>query len=802
MGGGKEVSKWLHPPRRPVVFQSDGKLVTHPAEIVEQLRDSWQPIMTQERGKERMRREDMQLLLRGMPVGNATLPRLTGQMLRETANRKRPSAPGSDKISLSLLRELPLAAWEELSEVLRAIEEDEGEEWPEELRSVLLVPIPKGQETAIVAPKKARLIALTSMVFRVWSSARAAQLAEEWLPMVVGPSVLGGISGRSCKLASGWEDILWDAAEADGRPCISTFCDASKCFDNLPLEDVWELARSLGMPGEVLGPLSKWQANQERRICYENWVSERVYYDRGVVQGDPLSVSLCLLWGATWHNMLRNNLGGADFGALVYMDDFMFSVRDAHTLRKCLALTEWHFTVWRLILNLDKTAVVCNGHAKERYREELREVQVRTEESQVYLGMEASSEDRRGKALEREEAAHRRLRRMRMLPLTQMGWKRVLPSFVASLWYGMEHRPLSNSLRAWHRDIKTLVHGRARVSANWKLVQVFSLPSFSLIPECIHWSCSWSGVWRLANYESTRGMLLDLWNSRRVPRSWGLWNSFVENVSRLRGRIRPGGQILWEDCEDGPHLDWPLASWMHAFRQRGREVLFAEAAEGNRTLRPLVGRLDWEVSRKKKEQDDIMLNTLKTGGLNTKDRSHRHFASCEDGGCEHLCGEPDTPFHRHRNCIATQHLRDALGWGVERWRQADEMGGALWERNLWGLSGRNEQKPAQGSWNHLMLTPDWMQAVLAVAGRRKGQIARVYFGWGEEARGKHPSNHIRSAAVVCEDLPTLVCWDRGSHPSRRQWEVQALLLGGVLAASIKREVQVLGLVTEPVCPPS
>ena len=127
---------------------------------------------------------------------------------------------------------------------------------------------------------------------------------------------------------------------------------------------------------------------------------------------------------------------------------------------------------------------------------------------------------RTGKALEREEAAHRRLRRMRMLPLTQMGWKRVLPSFVGSLWYGMEYRPLSASLRVWHRDIKTLVHGRARVTANWKLVQVFGLPSFSLLPECIHWSCSWSGVWRLANYEPTRHLLLNLWNSRKAPRSW------------------------------------------------------------------------------------------------------------------------------------------------------------------------------------------------------------------------------------------------------------------------------------------
>ena len=379
-----------------------------------------------------------------------------------------------------------------------------------------------------------------------------------------------------------------------------------------------------------------------------------------------------------------------------------------------------------------------------------------------------------------------------MLPLTQMGWKRVLPSFVGSLWYGMEFRPLSASLRVWHRDIKTLVHGRARVSANWKLVQVFGLPSFSLLPECIHWSCSWSGVWRLANYEPTRTLLLDLWNSRKAPRNWGLWSSFVESVSRLRDRIRPGGKILWGDMEEGPHLDWPLASWMHAFRQRGREILFEEAAEGNRTLRPLVGKLDWEVCRKRKEKDDVMLNTLKTGGLNTKDRSHRHFTSCETGECEHSCREPDTPLHRHRRCLATQHLRDALGWGEERWRRVDGMGEALWERNLWCISGVGEQKPKQGPWNHLMLTPDWMQAVLVLANKRDGRVARVFFGWGEECRGKHPTNHLRAAAAVCEELPTLVCWDRGSHPSRRQWEVQAVLLGGVLAASIKCVVQDFG----------
>ena len=126
--------------------------------------------MTQEAEKIRMDPLDMQLLLRGMPVRSVKLPTLSGYMLQAMANRRKPSSPGADKIILQMLRALPSKAWEELSEILESIEE--GEEWPEELRSILLVPIPKGHETMVAHPEKARLIALTGMIFRVWSSTR------------------------------------------------------------------------------------------------------------------------------------------------------------------------------------------------------------------------------------------------------------------------------------------------------------------------------------------------------------------------------------------------------------------------------------------------------------------------------------------------------------------------------------------------------------------------------------------------------------------------------------------------------
>ena len=99
VGGGKEVSRWLHPPRRPVVFRSGESLITHPAEIVDHLRNGWEPIMTQELGKRRLSEEDMQLLLRGMPRREVVLPPLTGHMLRATAMRRHPSSP---RISLQV----------------------------------------------------------------------------------------------------------------------------------------------------------------------------------------------------------------------------------------------------------------------------------------------------------------------------------------------------------------------------------------------------------------------------------------------------------------------------------------------------------------------------------------------------------------------------------------------------------------------------------------------------------------------------------------------------------------------------
>ena len=68
---------------------------------------------------------------------------------------------------------------------------------------------------------------------------------------------------------------------------------------------------------------------------------------------------------------------------------------------------QWHFSVWRLILNLEKTSIVCNQVARDEYREELRDVPVRTAESQVYLGIEAGSDPRNHKAQEREQVAQR-----------------------------------------------------------------------------------------------------------------------------------------------------------------------------------------------------------------------------------------------------------------------------------------------------------------------------------------------------------------------------------------------------------
>ena len=159
---------------------------------------------------------------------------------------------------------------------------------PESLCEVYLTPIPKSPDQGISHPDKTRLIALTSMVFRTWSATRASHLSKMWLPLVAGTSVIGGIKGRGTSLASAWMDIGWDLASIEKNPHMSVFLDASKCFDNLPLEDIWHLASELGMPKEVLVP-AKGLAKLPEKGASPTWDGclTNAPTAEGVLQGDP-----------------------------------------------------------------------------------------------------------------------------------------------------------------------------------------------------------------------------------------------------------------------------------------------------------------------------------------------------------------------------------------------------------------------------------------------------------------------------------------------------------------------------------
>ena len=80
-------------PKQDVALQSLSGLLTHPQDIVDELKQVWQGIMSIGEEDERMRPEDMQIMLQGLRPAKVTLPRLTAEELCGTLRSRRPTSP-------------------------------------------------------------------------------------------------------------------------------------------------------------------------------------------------------------------------------------------------------------------------------------------------------------------------------------------------------------------------------------------------------------------------------------------------------------------------------------------------------------------------------------------------------------------------------------------------------------------------------------------------------------------------------------------------------------------------------------
>ena len=274
---------------------------------------------------------------------------------------------GNDRIPLSLLKALPKQVWGMVAAVFRGIER--GLPWPKELCDVLLCAIPRSDASGsgAVGPSKYRMISVTCHVYRIWAGIWAKRVGEEWLRKIAPRHLHGGVRGRNALSAAQSSSACWDLAMTRSVPLWGLVLDATKCFDSLSVKGIGLAARQLGLPGELIGALKRWYDVHQRHVIVHSWAQPPFSPTRGILQGCPLSVCFCSIWGMLWAHKAAQHLAAVppQIGHLtVFLDDLSMLSSHKPALETAMGYTQLFLDFWKVELNAAKSRLLANEAAQ------------------------------------------------------------------------------------------------------------------------------------------------------------------------------------------------------------------------------------------------------------------------------------------------------------------------------------------------------------------------------------------------------------------------------------------------------
>ena len=190
---------------------------------------------------------------------------LSAEELHTNAKRQKGSAAGPDGLTGTEISQLPLRAWEILSELLQrwTFRKEIPKVWQSTRQVHLQKPDAKlrTQDGAISA-KDMRPISIQCTMWRVIASSWTRRTSiRTWISSWVHPTACGGVPNRGVAKAV---DVLFQKFEKGG---ILLSLDYQKCFDTINPALGLQCLRHLGCPQQMLNMLSTvWQ--QDRWLTY------------------------------------------------------------------------------------------------------------------------------------------------------------------------------------------------------------------------------------------------------------------------------------------------------------------------------------------------------------------------------------------------------------------------------------------------------------------------------------------------------------------------------------------------------
>ncbi len=201
-------------------------------------------------------------------------------------SKKASAATGPDGVSRSDLLKMPQSVVEGIVTLFEHIETTHC--WPAQVSTGFVSALEKKPGSLQVG--SFRPITIYSILYRIWSSVRAADFLKTF-KKVVPEGVRGGIPSRQAR--SIWYEAaqLLEQSHLSNLPYVGIVADLVKAFNQIPREPIWLALQALGCPSWFIMTWASFVGCQCRRFRVRKSVGAAIPSDVGFPEGCALSIS-------------------------------------------------------------------------------------------------------------------------------------------------------------------------------------------------------------------------------------------------------------------------------------------------------------------------------------------------------------------------------------------------------------------------------------------------------------------------------------------------------------------------------
>ena len=686
-----ECSRWVREEQTGLrgIATSEG-VVIDPMAIAEKISDSWRPVFQTDP------EWSPQNARSGFPDFRSEylVPDLCASDMRWSFSQKTKGAHGAERITGAMLARMPDPGWEHLAALFNHIEG--GEEWPSDLLWVRLAPLRKPDAPDLPEASKVRLISIESILVRIWASVRFHQLLP-WVQNFLGTGIIGGLPGKEALVEAASRDAERAVSDNEYMPYGELSFDFAKCYDTLPRSLLIQLALCLGLPRRIGGALERFLNQTERVVVFRGWVGGAVSGDRGVPQGNALSVLLTLVWTNVWFQQARSLLSPLA-SVCAFYDDLSVGSGKCEDIRIAWGLTAQFATDWGVSLNPSKSTLTMNRAAVAQW--EVGDVAVPHAGSWSFIGVCLGASKTSEKSIRRVRVMYERLERLQTFPGEKNDVAKVVASMVNSLAYGLCFEVgCLKALKDMCGPIWRICWGSARYAASRGWTWASALP-YATNPVTRYWLEAARLIWKLSNSEAHGVLALKLWDLEFSEREQGIWGVFTRIVREVGGRTCSGGDVKVNGMVM-MSVHAPLQLWNH----QARKIMKMWWAGQSRISQGELRRVNWDCLSRlvgKGSKKSVSVATMLSGSFLCAAKLYEHFGDMSPL-CS--CGQLDTQMHRMMWCPKLRGDRLACSWET-RDEEVLRRGGPFWaERGVCVIPERlcSEVNPAFHSGAYLGL---------------------------------------------------------------------------------------------------